>query len=513
MHSVEIHEDILRHLWSSQYLEAERLTTIDGRMLKVVSPGVLNRESGPDFRDGVIVLDGQTYRGDIEFHRTANDWFVHFHNTDPKYNSVILHVVLHRGPGAGATIAACGRQIPVLALDGFLSSPLEKVVEHAVRDEHLSRAAPLRCLGRNENVGFDVLARWIQTLFRERLTEKAVRMFRRLVEIIEEGRQRVSEPSEKYNAARGDENPDDIPEPDAHVGEEELRCTDAWEQLLYEGLMDGLGYSKNRIPFAALALRVTVQYLRPPSFPSALTELELEAILLHSSGLLPEIHLLRDQESKIRLHQLHTAWNTLAEGPGLRNLLAAEPMHAAEWVFSPTRPANFPTARIAAASALLGRILYHGLLARLVTIMRDSSCSAQETLSLLCGALAIGEDPFWSFHYSFIESSPRRHLLLGDARKHDIIVNTILPLSSLYAYVFGMESMNEHVMNVAAAAPLLENNFITRKMEKQLLKGRSLPSSALEQQGIIQLYKRYCYPERCGECEVGKNCLPGTMNA
>ena len=356
MHSVEIHEDILRHLWNNQYLQTERLTTVDGRKLNVVSPGVLNRGGGPDFRDGVIILDGQTYRGDIEFHRMADDWNVHLHNTDPKYNSVILHVVLHCSPGSGATMSECGRQIPVLAIDEFLSSPLEKVIEHAIRDEHLSRSAPLRCLDRNDEVGADLLAGWIRSLYRERLKEKAVRMFGRLVEIINEQQRGVFEPAEIYASPRGEENPDDIPVPETHIGEEELRSGNAWDQLLYEGVMDGMGFSKNRIPFASLALRVSVQSLKHPSFPANLTDLELEAILLRISGLLPEIHSLRDQESKIRLHQLHTAWKNLASGLGLAHLRSAQAMHAAEWVFSPTRPANFPTARIAAASVLLGRI-------------------------------------------------------------------------------------------------------------------------------------------------------------
>ena len=27
---------------------------------------------------------------------------------------------------------------------------------------------------------------------------------------------------------------------------------------------------------------------------------------------------------------------------------------------------------------------------------------------------------------------------------------------------------------------------------------------AFQQQGLIQLHKRYCVVERCGECEIGK---------
>ncbi len=504
MHSVEIHEDILRHLWSKQYLDTERLTTLDGRRLKVIEPGVLNRGGGPDFRDGVITLDGQTFRGDIEFHRTADDWNAHLHNTDLKYNSVILHVVLHNNPGAGVTMSACGRLIPVLAIDEFLSYPIEKVVEHAMRDEHLSRSVPLRCLDRNNEIGTDVLEKWIQNLYRERLKEKAVRMFGRLVEIIDEQHRAVFEPGENYEALPEEENPDEIPIPETRIDEEQLRQVDAWEQLLYEGVMDGLGYSKNRIPFAALANRVSVQRLKYSFGQSELTDMELEAILFRVSGLLPEIQSIHDQQSKIRLYQLHTAWKNLNAGPQMIKLRSVELMHAAEWTFSPTRPANFPSARIPAAGILLGRMLYRQLLTHIITIMNGAYSSAEEKLEYLLSVLAIDEDPFWSFHYSFTESSPRRHSLLGDTRKYDIIVNTILPLCSLYSFIFKTENLNEYTLKTVAVIPLLENNFITRRMEKQLLKGKLHLRSALEQQGIIQLYKRYCSIERCSECEVGK---------
>ncbi len=503
-HPIAIHEDILRHLWSKLYLDVERLTTLDGRKLKIISPGVLNRGSGPDFRDGVIVLDGQTFFGDVEFHRTNDDWKIHLHNNDPKYNSVILHVVFHGSPSAGVTTSASGRLIPVLAIDEFLSSSLEKIVEHAIRDEHISRSAPLRCLQHNDTVGTDILDQWVQTLYRERLKEKAVRMFGRLVEIIDEQRRGVFEPSEKYRASRKEENPDEIPVPETQIDEEELRRADVWEQLLYEEFMDGLGYSQNRIPFVALANRVSVQRLKSSFASHELATLELEAILFRVSGLLPENQLLNDQQSKIRLHELHAAWKNLTMSSEAAQLHSVELMHSAEWVFSPTRPANFPTVRIAAASVLLGRILYGQLLTHLVTIVNGAHSSSHEKLERLLSTLAVDEDPFWSFHYSFTESSPRRHTILGNARKYDLVINTILPLCSLYAFIFQTEDLHKRALKVAAVIPLLESNFITRRMEKQLLKGKLRLHSACQQQGAIQLYKRYCSADRCNDCEVGK---------
>ncbi len=36
----------------------------------------------------------QQFVGDVEFHTYASDWFAHHHQSDPRYNRVILHVVL-----------------------------------------------------------------------------------------------------------------------------------------------------------------------------------------------------------------------------------------------------------------------------------------------------------------------------------------------------------------------------------------------------------------------------------
>ena len=42
----------------------------------------------------------------------------------------------------------------------------------------------------------------------------------------------------------------------------DLAVREHWDQILYEGLMDGLGYSKNREPFVRLSRNVTLQEIR-----------------------------------------------------------------------------------------------------------------------------------------------------------------------------------------------------------------------------------------------------------
>jgi hypothetical protein len=499
MTPTNIHEDILRHLWTGKYLDNERLTTIDGQPVRVITPGTLNRGGGPDFRDAVVVLDGKTLRGDVEFHRTIEDWKTHSHNVDTRYNSVILHVVL-RGDSRGVpTLSASGRSIPVLIIDQFLSSPLGKILEHTMRDEYLSRSAPLRCFRHNDIVGVEVLEPWIRRLYAERMKEKEARMLARLHQIIDDYHRGVFEPTKKYN-----ENPDDIPVSEMNIDKQELRLTGAWEQLLYGAIVDGLGYSKNRIPFRTLAHRVSIRRLRLLTSSRELTVPEIQAILFRASGLLPDIHSLNDQQSKVSVHLLHATWRDLVARRDSALLLAVEPLHAAAWTFTPTRPSNFPTARIAAAGYLLSKILNEQLFKHIIMVVAGGYISAQDKLDQLMSLFDIPEDLFWSYHYSFSEASTRRRSLLGDARKHDIIVNAILPMCKLHGRVFDNDRMDEHTARIAAIVPVLESNAVIRKMEKQLLNRKLTMHAAFQQQGAIHLYRRYCIMERCSDCDVGK---------
>lgn len=65
----------------------------DGRTLKILSQGIWNRESGPDFLNAKILLDDIEKHGDIEIHFSSSDWFRHGHDKDNAYDNVVLHVL------------------------------------------------------------------------------------------------------------------------------------------------------------------------------------------------------------------------------------------------------------------------------------------------------------------------------------------------------------------------------------------------------------------------------------
>jgi len=88
-------ERLVRCFWFDQNLTTDDLRTVDGRKLRVISPGWWNLEAGPDFRNAVIRLaNEQIIKGDVEIHVDASGWKAHGHHTDHNYDNVVLHVVL-----------------------------------------------------------------------------------------------------------------------------------------------------------------------------------------------------------------------------------------------------------------------------------------------------------------------------------------------------------------------------------------------------------------------------------
>ena len=104
-----IHEDEVVQRWFALPF-GTRLPFSDGGSCQLVFHGRVGSAAGPDVHDAILRFTGQgekTIVGDIEFHVYASDWFAHHHQSDARYNNVILHVVL-----------VCDIATPILRSDG-----------------------------------------------------------------------------------------------------------------------------------------------------------------------------------------------------------------------------------------------------------------------------------------------------------------------------------------------------------------------------------------------------------
>ncbi|MCX6137558.1 MAG: DUF2851 family protein [Ignavibacteriales bacterium] len=478
-------EAVLRHIWSRQFLRSESLATSEGRAVQVLRPGILNHDCGPDFRDAVIVIGGTRFRGDIEFHRTPEDWIAHGHSRDPHYNTIILHVVLESKKRCTPTRVETGRIVPLIALRPFLSAPLEKIIEHMEREENEIRRSPLACFSLNDCIPAAVLGRILVDCGMDRLSGKTNQMANRLAEIYRNGDRTTQEPAAPF----------DIPEsrlsvPDACLQRGMLNNAEAWEQLLAEGIMDGLGYSRNRKPFRRLSQILSIAEIRRLQMTSVI---EIESVLFHIAGLMPSAGALVHPTEKAYVHLLSGIWKDMAGE-------FSDRIHATEWILSPARSSNLPTLRIAAAARLLFAIVYDRLFERLVHVCSETGLADTDRVAAMESLLQVKDDTFWSRHFTFAEPTRALHSLLGLFRRRDIVMNTCIPLMLLYADIFQKDK--SVVMAAALAAGAMEENSVTRRMGRQLIKERYRVSRGIEQQGLLHLYRTLCTNNGCGKCRI-----------
>jgi hypothetical protein len=88
-----MNEDFLQFIWNSGLYDSANLKTGEGENVDVISAGIRNRDSGPDFYSAKIRIGDTVWAGTVEIHKKASEWNLHGHQNDSAYNNVILHVV------------------------------------------------------------------------------------------------------------------------------------------------------------------------------------------------------------------------------------------------------------------------------------------------------------------------------------------------------------------------------------------------------------------------------------
>ena len=87
-------EKLLHYTWRHKIFPLEDLLTTDGKPVEIIDTGLYNRtDSGPDFFNAKVKIDGLLWVGNVEIHTKASDWYHHKHDNDKAYDNVILHVV------------------------------------------------------------------------------------------------------------------------------------------------------------------------------------------------------------------------------------------------------------------------------------------------------------------------------------------------------------------------------------------------------------------------------------
>jgi hypothetical protein len=433
-------ERLLQAAWQHQRIQRDRLQTLDGRPVRVLHPGFINRESGPDFHDALIGLgDDPPQRGDVEVDLRAGGWHAHGHDCNPSFNNVILHVIWDAdGAGDRANGQPADAHPPILPLRTALDAPLGELARWLGGDAAGAFPENLRgrCCGP------------LRVLPAERLTAL----------LHEAATVRLHSNAAQFQArARS-------------VG---------WEQALWEGLFRALGYKHNAWPMQILA------ETRPQWSVGCASALDFQARLLGLSGLLPA-ELARGATSAHRY--LRRVWDQWWRE---RESLGDCVLPRAAWHLHGLRPANHPQRRLAlAAHWLAGGTLAGKLEGWCVGALRPADFGDS-----LLAFLQPPRDAFWSWHWTLRSSClPRPQPLLGGARVTDLAVNVILP----WLWMRAAEGGNDRVRTELEARyfnwPAGEDNAVLRLARQRLLGGapaRTLGGAAA-QQGLLQITRDFC---------------------
>lgn len=491
MNIPHIPERFLRHIWQHQRFNTADLHTSDARRVEILFPGTPNIDGGPDFKSARIRIGNITFYGDVELHQGAEEWESHLHQADQHYNPVILHVVLTADPITPPSRTASKRLLPLLVLHPYLDDTLRTVWMQAISDDRNERCKTIACSTLNDDVPSDIMKRWIERLAHERMEMKIRRFEERLKELIDERKLVIREPYPRYYG-----NPDEIPPPTKEYTRRDFANKMLWEQLLYEAIMEGLGYSNNTDAFLELAQSMRLNILRQQGLSDRSA---MMALLFGAAGLLPSERAVVDKDARMYVRTLRRRWKAFC--PSFKGRI----LQPGDWMFFRLRPSNFPTARLASICFLIPSLFADEGFRTLIGFFKKEALSTKQRIENSRMLFQFEPDEFWQHHYRFDQPPSRNGVSIGIQRINDLVLNCILPVVLLYARLFKDQGVRTNALRVLESLPAPEENHITRLLQQQLLKTRARFDSAFVQQGGIQLYKFFCTPVRCSECEIGKH--------
>lgn len=162
-------EDFLHYLWKYQKFDQSNLQTVNGEAIKISNSGQFLEQAGPDFFNAQITIGNQKWAGNVEIHIKSSDWYVHHHEKDDAYDTIILHVVWEHDI---EVFRKNNTVIPVLEL--------KRHVDKAVLENYQKLMQPkswIYCEKSIATVNNFVWENWKERLFFERLERKSIPIF------------------------------------------------------------------------------------------------------------------------------------------------------------------------------------------------------------------------------------------------------------------------------------------------------------------------------------------------
>jgi hypothetical protein len=281
-------EEFLHYIWKHQMFSKRNLVTTDNKSVIIQSVGLHNHNSGPDFFNAKIEIDNLVWVGNVEIHVKSSDWYLHRHESDVNYDTVVLHVVWKDDV---EIFDKNNQPLPTVEISNFIS---KDVLEnyHRLFSKEL-RWIPCEKLIRS--VDSFAMNNWKTRLYFERLKAKS-----ELIDVLL------------------------------------LTSNNDYEAVLFKLLMKNFGLKINGDSFLNLANSIDFSIIRKEQN----NVLKLNALLFGQAGFL---------EQELEGSYFNLLKNEYAYLKHKHNVL---PISNEQFQFFRMRPTNFPTIRIAQIAAV-----------------------------------------------------------------------------------------------------------------------------------------------------------------
>ncbi len=159
-------ENLLHFVWKLKLFSTAQLKSTNGEIIEIISAGAANLNAGPDFLNAKLVINNQLWAGNVEIHLNSSDWYLHNHEIDENYDSVILHVVWEYSVDI---FRKTNQPITTLELKNYISKELlDNYQELFSKNKNW-----INCEKDIESVDSFILTNWLERLYVERLENKS----------------------------------------------------------------------------------------------------------------------------------------------------------------------------------------------------------------------------------------------------------------------------------------------------------------------------------------------------
>ena len=424
-------ENLLQYIWHCQQFRSQELKTSTGESLSILRTGDLNKQSGPDFTGGYIMVDNVKLHGHIEVHVDSSSWYSHRHDQDRAYDNVILHVIWKEDK----PVYIKGKRLPTLVL--------ADIVEHTMlsRYQYLMKSKiDIPCMPHLSSLPE---RRW-ETMLEQAFAKRMEVKVKNINQIFTQN---------KENS----------------------------EITAYQLLAHGFGFKLNSASFLALSEQVPLSLVRKNERSLPL----VEALFFGQAGML-------NIKGRSRYTKgLVTDFASLKQKHRLKS-----PIQASQWHFFRTRPANFPTLRIAQFANLVQQNT------SIFDLLMNSSYEE------LHQRMRVIPSIYWRRHYRLEGPVKQKVPSLGKSSIDTLIINAVIPLLIAYGKARQSSFYKKRARVLLEKMPP-EKNWVTRKWEKV-----GLPlKNAFQSQSALGLFHHFCQAKHCLSCQIGNYILSAAAQA